>query len=156
MHAMLIANIILQWTSVERSLGWLLCTILRADPSQSVRMLDSLQSVRAKVEAIQAAAWTYNDSRLKGDLAEYFRTEFKRAQKRRNEIAHGDWGLMAEHPDDLILSGINGVRLKRPLRYSVRDMQETKLWVKIASGRVRELMNRFEGARRITDPLPDR
>jgi hypothetical protein len=99
--AAMVAQAICAWSSVESMIGNILAKMLGAQSRPAVSMFLALNSASAQRDAITAAAKSVlDDTRLELLLAVFMLA--KPWAKRRNDFAHGIWGIASGLPDHLL------------------------------------------------------
>lgn len=147
--ASLMASVITGWTHTEDGIGGVLTAMLSAPSETQVNsMINSLQSTRAKIEILQSVLWSFNDNTLVSEFENFLNSDFKRAYKRRNEVAHGNWQWNIAYPDGLILNGVGGKPLKKRLVYKANDFEQSLNWVHNVGLSFLDFRTRFQSAER--------
>lgn len=104
--ALLVVQILAAWSHTENTLGRVLAACLHADSSAGVAMYLSLSGGEARRSALEAAA----SNSLDDHTLEIFRLTMKSikpVRERRNQLAHGLWGMSPDLPDALLLQSPN-------------------------------------------------
>ena len=99
--ALYVMGVISAWSHVEIALGRILANCLLAESSAGLAMYMSLSGGAAKRAALEAAtSQSLNPDKLA--LFTLIMKAIKPVRERRNDFAHGIWGISEEMPDALL------------------------------------------------------
>lgn len=99
--ATVIADCIAIWPYIEHDMALSLSGLLNSGGPASVGVLTALRGFRAQRDVIQGAASAVLDPPSQNLVAACL-TVVWTAQRARDDVAHGVWGAISEHPDKLM------------------------------------------------------
>jgi len=140
-HAAALGNIIIAGSNLERSFQDLLAAIMKgANEEQSRAVIEQVQ-FRAREQIVQACAEIRNTPVVNKVLSECLGKGgiIKRAKKRRNEIAHGQWCVF-QGVNGLILTALDGSTVDPWLIYKLEDHKQSLDWLLEANRTVWDLI----------------
>lgn len=129
-HGLALGNIILASSTLERSFQDLLAAIMKGSNEHQAQAVIEQVQWQAGERIIIACSRYRNTPIVNKVLAKCLGKGgvLKRAKKRRNEVAHGQWCIF-EGVDGLILTALDGNTIDPWLVYSLRDQKQSLEWL---------------------------
>jgi hypothetical protein len=127
--AQIVARCITHWTIVEASSADLLAVMLKANTEPAIALYLTLQNARAKSDALEAiSATTLKAQDLK--LVRALLTHKTSVEKRRNDLAHGVFGVSNTIPDGLMWITTTDYSHYNARRIGIEMTDELTEWLK--------------------------